>query len=1025
MEEKPKSKKISPRKKKVKDLFNTENLLPEKLEPKTEPYSLPENFYDVETIYKNKELNKFKDEILSYLRARDYFYMEKLNSLKIQSDKNERNFETLNEYSMKNFNSLNSSQAEVQSKLEKLNTYDTFVNKANDKLVSHEIRINCLREDLSKNAQKYDRIYLDNLEVPGYIGRCSKYPNCKVFFTELIKEVDKLNTYREKNTMDLCSYKERLENIIKTFQSLVENNNDSQIKYITQLNEKTIKDILETLEEKISNVRMDNSSFSKNLINRTTELNKLYDEMNKIKEYVTKEFSEKSENFVNKINEINKSFDLYKIEYGNIRQKFFELSDFMKNGKFSKTFSNFYGKKEINLMSKRLVKDNKEIIEAKDVKLLNNMDDVEKLDYKSERVNTNKINNSNNNNANPNSNDNVKNNILDRMSKSQNNFHINKGNRKRKTFGFMRDIEKNIMADPNRKNQNSIEISNNVRVRQQSVFYLGENKSKNIKKPNHSIVFADRQSIIAKKMPNKNNNNNNNNNPKNSNEDLEDIQVDKKESNEKKNNNFVDELSMSESYISNINNSVNTFSTTNDKNNSMNSLININPNKNCNKFNLLENDLKNDDKIIKELASELEQSTAKANKLASNKKEIEENFKNICNKIQPINLKLNNLSLEQIQEQKNEPEKEKENKEEKIDKNESININETIAVNSQDILNSKEKNRNSITNKSELNTTLLSKNEANNTNTNITNNNINQINNVDNINNNNNSNNTSNNKKIREAKNSKSKIILESKEKTDESNNLKDNNLRNSTYKTNKSKILAKFQNSNQYPSNDNSIFNESISLNIDKKMVIYDKKIGDLESFTKEQIYEIMKQISLIKKAYSFVTGILKKEKFNNNTNTNNNLRLTGHNTAHNIMGQSSEYILNNYMNNENRNTLNVTGNNFHNRKSIKSDNNTNKYVNNGKFIQTMDDINLSDNLFYNGKYYFNIKDILEKNKNNLNLNTENKKLLRKLDNKFQEDSNKNLNNSPKNDKTNNSLLADKSIDFKRVGKSNKTSKK
>ena len=125
----------------------------------------------------------------------------------------------------------------------------------------------------------------------------------------------------------------------------MENNNDSQIKYITQLNEKTIKDILETIEEKINNVRMDNSSFSKNLINKTTELNQLYDQMNKIKEYVTKEFNEKSENFINKINEINKSFDLYKIEYGAIRQKFLELSDFMKNGKFSKTFSNFYGKK--------------------------------------------------------------------------------------------------------------------------------------------------------------------------------------------------------------------------------------------------------------------------------------------------------------------------------------------------------------------------------------------------------------------------------------------------------------------------------------------------------------------------------------------------------------------------------------------------------------------------------------------------------------------------------------------------------
>ena len=119
---------------------------------------------------------------------------------------------------------------------------------------------------------------------------------------------------------------------------------------------------------------------------------------------------------------------------------------------------------------------------------------------------------------------------------------------------------------------------------------------------------------------------------------------------------------MSESYISNINNSINTFSTTNDKNNSMNSLININQNKNCNKFNLLDDELKNNDKIIKELASELEQSTAKVNKLASNKKEIEENFKNICNKIQPINLKLNNLPLDQIPEQKINNQKEKENR---------------------------------------------------------------------------------------------------------------------------------------------------------------------------------------------------------------------------------------------------------------------------------------------------------------------------------------------------------------------------
>ena len=994
MEEKTKIINFTSHLKKSKNLLINDKDSENKLAPTKSQNSLPENFYDIETIYKNKELNKFKDDVLSYLRARDYFYMEKINSIKSQSDKNERNFQTLNELSLSTFNSLTSWQTEVQSNLEKLNTIENFVNKANDKLVSHDIRINCLREDLSKNVQKYDKIYLDNLEVPGYIGRCSKYPNCKIFFTELIKNVDKLNTYKEKNTMDLCSYKERLENIIKNFQSLVDNNNDSQIKYITKLNEKTNKDLLETLEEKLDNVRMDNSRFAKDLINKTSELNHLYEKIVLIKEQVLSEFESKSENFNKKVNEINKSFDLYKIEYGTVRKKFLELSDFIKSGKFSKNFGGLYGKKDINVMSKRLAKDGKETIEAKDVKLLQNLEEIDKTDYKSERINTNKESKNNNNNNNQNINDNNKNNILDRMSKSQNNFHINKNSKKRKNFGFMRDIEKNIMANQNLKNQNSINASNNIKVHQGAVFYIGENKPKIAKNQSNTIVAVDRQTIIAKKINNDKKIKNNNNNS-----DLEDIHIEKIETNIRKTNNIADELSISESCISNINNSVNTFSTTNDKNNSNNSLINLNLNKNCNKFNLLDDELKNNDKIIKELASELEQSTAKVNKLASNKKEIEDNFKNICNKIQPINLKLNNTNLEQIPEHQAHIEKEKEITE-SINKKENINI----SVNIKEPADQKEKNRYSITSKSELNTTIVTKNEGNN----------------NTFNTNNNNNNEKNSSRInKDIRNTKSKMTLESKDKKEENTSLNtslntSNNLRNSLSKSIKGKSLSKYQNqNNMYFPDNNILINETINSNIDKKMNIYDKKIGDLENFTKEQIYEIMKQLALVKKAYAFVADILKKDKLKSN------VKLTGHNTAHNLLGQNSEHIFNNFVNNENRNIMNVSGTNFH-RKSIKNDNNisNNKFNINGKFMQTMDDINLSDNLFYNGKYYFNIKDILDKN--NIILNSENKKLLKKLDNKLQEELNKNINNSPnsKNQKNNNTSVGDKWAEIKRVGR-------
>ena len=995
MEEKKKIINFSSHHKKSKNLINIDKDTENKITPLKSQNSVPENFYDIETIYKNKELNKFKDDVLSYLRTRDYFYMEKINSIKSQSDKNDRNFQALNEYSLNTFNSLTSWQTEVQSNLDKINTIEAFVNKANDRIVSHDIRINCLREDLNKTTQKYDKIYLDNLEVPGYIGRCSKFPNCKIFFTELIKNLDKLNTYKEKNTMDLCSYKERLENIIKNFQSLVDNNNDSQIKYITKLNEKTNKDLIETLEEKLDNVRMDNSRFAKDLINKTSELNHLYEKMILIKEHVLSEFETKSDDFNKKITEINKSFDLYKIEYGTVRKKFLELSDFIKSGKFSKNFGGIYGKKDINSMSKRLAKDGRETIEAKDVKLLTNLDEIDKTDYRSERVNTNKFNN---NNDNLKANDNAKNNLLDRMSKSQNNFYVNKNNKKRKNFGFMRDIEKNIMANQNLKNENTINASKNIKVHQGAVFYLGENKPKiNKTQSNNTIVAVDRQTIIAKKI-------NNEKKVKNNNNDLEDIHIEKMETNIRKNNNIADELSISESCISNINNSINTFSTTNDKNNSNNSLINLNlNNKNCNKFNLLDDELKNNDKIIKELASELEQSTAKVNKLASNKKEIEDNFKNICNKIQPINLKLNNTGLEQIPEQKIKMEKEKEITE-SINKKENINISVTI----KEPVDTKEKNRYSITSKSELNTTIVTKNELNNNTFNTNNININE------------KNSTRSNKDNKDIRSTKTKMTLESKDKKEENSSLNNslntsNNLRNSLSKSIKGKSFSKYSSQNNNHITDNNILlNETINSNIDKKMNAYDKKLGDLESFTKEQIYEIMKQLTIVKKAYTCVAGILKKDKLNNN------MKLVGHNTAHNMLGLNAEHIFNNFVNNENRNMLNISGTNFH-RKTIKSDNNSsnNKFNSNGKFMQTMDDINLNDNLFYNGKYYFNIKDILDKN--NIILNSENKKLLKKLESKLQEESNKNINNTPntKSLKNNNSSTGDKWVDLKRAAKS------
>jgi hypothetical protein len=91
---------------------------------------------------------------------------------------------------------------------------------------------------------------------------------------------------------------------------------------------------------------------------------------------------------------------------------------------------------------------------------------------------------------------------------------------------------------------------------------------------------------------------------------------------------------------SKMNENINTLCTTNDLNYSLNN--NINNANNVNKF-ILNEDLMNhnNNHVIKELASELEQSTNKKDKLNSSKKKIEDNFKLICNRICPLNININ------------------------------------------------------------------------------------------------------------------------------------------------------------------------------------------------------------------------------------------------------------------------------------------------------------------------------------------------------------------------------------------------
>ena len=628
--------------------------------------------------YQNEELNKFQDEILSFFKERDKYYTDLISKYKNRIEISEKNYENLANHLKLNYKEILSSQASLNNRLDKFNTYDAFVAKTNDNLTSHEIRINNLREDYTRTVQKYDKIYLDNLELPGYIGRCAKYKNCQLFFEDVIKEINKFNNYKEKNNIDLKTYKEKLEFSIKTFRNLLNNNNDAQIKYINKLNEKNLdesKNMVDNLSTRVMELRIENSKHSLELINKTNELKQEMEKIKEMKGELLNEFYNKIDDFKIETNKTVNSFNEFKNEYAIIRKKFLELAEFIKDIRFRKNLGGDVNKKDLNDLYKNLIKKNKKCMKDKNVQLLDDINKIEKMEFK-----INKIDNNDNINKEKNIRGNKKHetyNYTKNVFKGniiEFNLHNNKNEIKKNdtdeinndiTGGNIRESKTDI--NNNLNNLNNSEINKPSSHEKRVFLFKDSNSSRSSKNifNNKMNLDNEKEDIMKNTYDNTEDLNKNNNlvmknikeYDQKSEKKFETLNLNKiqmnsiskliKKDKDKKCSTETDAISITDSCNSfNINNAISQIGVLSDKSISNISLpitYNLN-NVKCNKFIL--NDIhqeENDNKIIKELAAELEQSTSK-----KNKKIINKYSKNVVENIEPINLNQKNETIEII-----------------------------------------------------------------------------------------------------------------------------------------------------------------------------------------------------------------------------------------------------------------------------------------------------------------------------------------------------------------------------------------
>ena len=1059
--------------------------------------------------YSTAELNKFKDNILSLLKERDKFFLDKLSEYKTSTDKIKFDFNSENKLSNSKFSKIIDTQAKMTSRLDQLSDYENFVTKTNDKLVSHDIRLTNIRNDFSLATQKYDKIYLDNLELPGYIGRCAKYKNCQSFFLDVIKDLAKLNIYREKNIIDLKMYKDKLETIISSMNSILDNNNQSQMKYINDMKEKILNDcksMFETVTDSMKDIRVENSKYTVDLISTSMNLSKKWEKLEKIKEELLEKFNYDVNKYQMLTDDTIKSFEEFKNEYGVIRRKFMELAEFIKDIRFRKNIGGNVKKKEVKQMVKKMLKKRKSF-EGENVQLLSDITNIENIDYKKyyniESNDEGEINNSsniiytnnnrskslkpknkknfNNNNNNikekekekeklnekinqknnsnklakeikqkemnqsvedthiprinmNNSSLNKNNNTIDKekdKNKSSRSVNINmklnisninnkKNNFNNKINSDEKNIKNNLIIDSkNLKDEENLEekkdkemnkinknkdsniiklvknnTNNNIELRN----ILDDNNKYIEKKENVTISYSHRDKPQEKNIEKENSNINNSN--------INKTNIINYEINPIKLNNDT-KRSMIED-VSTISDVKNTSSSVNKDNKFSSeksvSFISDSNGNNINKFIINDIHLEQNDKIIKELASELEQSTAKKDK-------FEQKFKTAFNNIEPINLLSNNKTSNEKNSQIQNQYQYQTNNINQINKQLSPSNSAEIVCDDNNTMNKNENNVNS-NNIIKDNNNIIKDNNNNviiNSNSNF------------NSNSNNNTNNINMKTPSNENETTNNNIKMNNNIKQNNNDDVNNSNINSNIISSNNMVRNESISNLNPIKINNEIHLNEVISSNsVNSKLHAFDQKLLNLELYTKEKIIEIISQINSLKQngngnnfernsinnielnRTSFVPNITpssteKNKTFNNSFMSTQNNKITHHSSFNLEKAYASDNNQININNENNKNILNIN-NNINNNSP-----NQNLLYNNNNFNLDKKKYSLRN---VNPKQSLINSKIQKKNSFSYNVNTNNAIKKNIPSNFLTENNNNNNNNNYNNSVINNNIL-------------------
>ena len=230
----------------------------------------------------------FKDEILKKIRLIENKITNQIN---LRNSEINDNYELFNQKinGMLECNkAMIESVVNQKSKLDKVSEIELLTNKMNSMLITHEVRINNILDELQNIQSRYDKILTENLTVPGYVGPGSKYKSISDYLLNNITEFTKIQVEEEQIKKDISNNKIKLENLIKNTLGLI----DSAVLRCKNYTDSLQKDFKNSVESKIMDFAEKNIEIRTDVYKNQLKTEKQIEEM---KKEITKILDIKSE----------------------------------------------------------------------------------------------------------------------------------------------------------------------------------------------------------------------------------------------------------------------------------------------------------------------------------------------------------------------------------------------------------------------------------------------------------------------------------------------------------------------------------------------------------------------------------------------------------------------------------------------------------------------------------------------------------------------------------------------------------